>query len=266
MLKLDWPAAEKRAASSFRPLPDRKPTNPDNARYAVAVFVLATCAAILMAAFFIGRATVIGKATAIADAAVEEATKAQTLANAFKTERDDWKLKSEDASDTIEALESELTSATDAAELWEARALDSSSTAAAVKEDNEALKRDIARIQQQKREVKPETGATTTVASTGGTWSKSQVASTLTAAASKYGLTADQTAWVVATGTRIAYRESTYKVAVVNGSGHAGLFQFSSSWGTLAERTDPVWSCYRFVRVYAEGGESAIRRHWRATV
>jgi hypothetical protein len=36
--------------------------------------------------------------------------------------------------------------------------------------------------------------------------------------------------------------------------------------GTAEQRLDPVWSCYRFVRVYAEGGEAKIRQHWKATV
>jgi hypothetical protein len=71
---------------------------------------------------------------------------------------------------------------------------------------------------------------------------------------------------VVETGTRIAYRESTYRVAATNPSGAAGLFQFMPPWGSLEQRLDPTWSCYRFVKVYADGGESAVRRHWAATI
>jgi hypothetical protein len=37
-------------------------------------------------------------------------------------------------------------------------------------------------------------------------------------------------------------------------------------WGSLEQRLDPTWSCYRFVKVYADGGESAVRRHWAATI
>jgi prophage DNA circulation protein len=198
--------------------------------------------------------------------AVAAQTAAENTARMFEQERDTLKESLTALTARMDDLESDLTSATTAAEHWRERAEDASATAAAIRDDNTALKAEVARLQQMKRTTTPAKGATTTVASTGGTWSKAQVASTLTAAASKYGLTPAQTAWVVDTGCRIAYRESTYRTAVVNASGHAGLFQFSKSWGTLAERTDPVWSCYRFVRVYAEGGESAIRRHWRATV
>ena len=229
MLNLDWPAAEKRAASSFRPLPDREPTNPNNARYAAAVFVLATCAAIIMAAFFIGRATVIGKATAIADAAVEEATEAQNLASAFKAERDSIEASMTALESRMDDLESDLTSTTRAAELWEARALDASSTAASVQADNEALKRDLARIQQQKREAPATSSATqaSTTASAAG-WQ--------TAKASWYGpgLYGNKTASgavltqgmmnvahkTLAFGTRIEFRYGGRTcVAVVNDRG-----------------------------------------------
>lgn len=233
MLKMEWPAAEKRRAEQ-RPKPQNRPlheaTPPERAHYVTGYVIASAVIVALVIVFFIGRGTALSKANDIAAEAIAEATEAQTLANAFKTERDDWKLKSEDASDTIEALDSELTSATDAAELWQRRAEDASATAAAVAADNEALKRDIARIQQMKRTV-PATSsvkqASTTTTSTAG-WQ--------TAKASWYGpgLYGNKTASgavlttgmmnvahkTLAFGTRIEFR---YKgrtcVAVVNDRG-----------------------------------------------
>lgn len=101
--------------------------------------------------------------------------------------------------------------------------------------------------------------------SSGTTWSRGQVEATLRAAAGEYGLSAGDTGWIVSKGADIAWRESRYRTAVVNSSGHAGLFQFSKSWGSLANRTDPVWSCYRFVRVFRDGGKAKIQQHWAAT-
>lgn len=171
MLNLDWPAAEKRAASSFRPLPDREPTNPDNARYAAFCAVVAVILAVLLAAFFGGRATL----TDDLASATESAARAEVLAGAATDEAAEWERRYVSLEASVAALASEVTSATEAAELWQQRAEDASATAAAVQADNEALKRDVARIQQQKREVKPDTGATTTVASTGGTWQTAKV-------------------------------------------------------------------------------------------
>jgi len=96
------------------------------------------------------------------------------------------------------------------------------------------------------------------------TWSKSKVSKTLTAACDHYGIKGSDKAWLVSKGVRIAYRESTYRTHARNGS-CLGLFQFNSGWGAASKRLDGKWSCYRFVRVYRDGGVSAIRRHWRAT-
>jgi hypothetical protein len=172
MLKLDWPAAEKRAASSFRPLPDREPTNPDIARYAAAVFVLAAILAVLLAAFFIGRATL----TDDVASATESAARAEVLAGAATDEAAEWERRYVSLEASVAALASEVTSATEAAELWQQRAEDASATAAAVGEDNEALERDIARIQQQKREAPATSSATqaSTTASAAG-WQTAKV-------------------------------------------------------------------------------------------
>lgn len=263
MMKLDLGWGDDQPKPRPRPLPTRSP----RPKWTHPVAILAAVAVALVVGLSLGDNA--GKR--LAEDALKDKQAAEVSAAALKGERDDWETSATVLTQRVDDLESDLTSATTAAEHWRERAEDASATAAAIRDDNTALKAEVARLQQMKRTTTPAKGATTTVASappatTGTTWSKAQVASTLTAAASKYGLTAAQTAWVVDTGCRIAYRESTYRTAVVNASGHAGLFQFSSSWGTLAERTDPVWSCYRFVRVYAEGGESAIRRHWRATV
>lgn len=142
-------AAEKRRAEQ-RPKPQDRPlhdaTATERAHYVTGYIIAAVALVVLVIVFFIGRGTALSKANDIAAEAIAEATEAQTLANAFKTERDDWKLKSEDASDTIEALESDLTSATDAADLWQQRAEDASATTAAVAADNESLKAEIARL------------------------------------------------------------------------------------------------------------------------
>lgn len=53
----------------------------------------------------------------------------------------------------LDEIESELTSATQAADLYRMRSEDASAALAAVEEDMEALKRDLARIQQQSRTV-----------------------------------------------------------------------------------------------------------------
>lgn len=261
-MKLDLGWGDDQPKPRPRPLPTRSP----RPKWTHPVAILAAVAVALVLGLAFGS----NSGQRAAREAVAAQTAAENTARMFEQERDTLKESLTALTARMDDLESDLTSATTAAEHWRERAEDASATAAAIRDDNTALKAEVARLQQMKRTTTPAKGATTTVASApaqkGTTWSKAQVASTLTAAASKYGLTAAQTAWVVETGCRIAYRESTYRTDARNASGAAGLFQFMPSWATLAERLDPVWSCYRFVRVYAEGGESAIRRHWRATV
>lgn len=267
MLKMDWPAVEKYRAQRPRPLPRREATPTEARSYVTGYVIAAVVIAVILAVFFIGRWTVISKANDIAAGAIAEAQETQVLAEAFKAERNSWETSAGILATQVDDLESDLTSATHAAELWQKRAENASATAAAVEADNEALKRDIARIQQMKRTAPATTAPATKVATSasGTVWSRSQVESTLRSAAGHYGLTADQAVWVVETGARVAYRESTYRTDARNGQ-HVGLFQFNDGWATVAERLDPVWSCYRFVRVYAEAGEAGIRRHWAATV
>lgn len=99
----------------------------------------------------------------------------------------------------------------------------------------------------------------------GGVWSRSQVAATLRAAANSYGLSASDTEWIVSAGCSVAYKESTYNTQARNGQ-HLGLFQFNNNWGSAANRLDGTWSCYRFVRVFRDGGKTKIRQHWAATI
>jgi hypothetical protein len=46
---------------------------------------------------------------------------------------------------------------------------------------------------------------------------------------------------------------------------YVGLLQFNSEWMSRAERLNPYASIARFVRVYKEGGLSAIKRNWSPT-
>ena len=48
-------------------------------------------------------------------------------------------------------------------------------------------------------------------------------------------------------------------------SDYVGLFQFNSEWMSRAERLNPYKSIDRFVRVYRDGGISAIKRNWSPT-
>jgi hypothetical protein len=98
-----------------------------------------------------------------------------------------------------------------------------------------------------------------------GALSRVEVRALLERACGLYGIEGAEREWLIDKGLAIAWREIRYRPGVVNASGHAGLFQFSAAWGTLAERCDPWWSCRRFVKAYADGGRSALARHWAAT-
>lgn len=97
-------------------------------------------------------------------------------------------------------------------------------------------------------------------------WAKRQVQWALGRACAHYGIPKAERAWVIGAGTHIAYGESRYNTKAKGGQ-HLGLFQFNRSWaGTEAQKLSGKWSCYRFVRVYRDGGKAAVRQHWRATV
>lgn len=94
-------------------------------------------------------------------------------------------------------------------------------------------------------------------------WTPEHVRAALTEACGRYGVPTD---WIVEVGVRVCFRESGGRWWVVNSGGYAGLFQFGTDWGKLSLRTDPAWSCDRFVRVYRDGGKAKIQQHWAATI
>lgn len=172
----DWPALEKQRPKP-RPRQLREATAPERSKYVTGYVIASAIIVALVGVFFIGRGTALSKANDIAAEAIAEATEAQTIAGALKAERDTWETSATVLTGKLGDLESDLTSATEAAELWKARALDASSTAAAVQADNEALKRDLARIQQQSRTVPAPDSvkqASTTTSSTAG-WQTAKV-------------------------------------------------------------------------------------------
>lgn len=246
-MKLDLGWGDDAPAQRPRPLPKPRPRKkPRTALLLAAVAVLALTMGL---GARMGRASLTDDVTALQQRvdALEVTTAAATDEAAF------WRSEAESATTAYEAVESDLASMTASLDFWHRRAEEASETVAALK------------AEAAKATVTPQSYTPPAGKDTGATWSREKVASTLRAAADHYGLTDAQTAWVVETGTRIAYRESTYRVAATNPSGAAGLFQFMPSWAPLEQRLDPTWSCYRFVKVYADSGEAGIAKHWRAT-
>ena len=109
---------------------------------------------------------------------------------------------------------------------------------------------------------------------------RTQVRHYLTDAAHVYRLSPARTRWIVAKGVHIVfvghtgYGESNGSTSTGRIHGCYGLFQFGIGWkhhltvGGLHYndfRKSGRASCYRFVRVYQQGGTAAILRHWRAT-
>ena len=249
---LDFPAKQSRPRPTVtRHIPITRPP-----RVSTPLIIALAILAVIAAAYTAGRVTATSEMRPLIDRAMAEA---ETMAATAAQARDAatyWRAATQEATSTIEALRSDAASATAEYESLKIQVDD-------LEQLNAALKREIERKAVPQKAPAPKAPAVQQTST--GAWSRDRVAATLTAAAAKYGLDDEQTAWIVDTGVRVAYRESRYQPAVVNASGHAGLFQFSSAWGG-DERLDPVWSCYRFVRVYAEGGEAKIRQHWKATV
>ena len=82
----------------------------------------------------------------------------------------------------------------------------------------------------------------------------------------EYGIPGSEWAWVEQAAVRIAYRESRFDSQAANPTSSArGLFQFLKAWGAESDRLNPVWSVYRFVAVYRDGGPAKIRQHWAQT-
>ena len=135
-LDLDWPDKPEQQQSP-RTLPPREPSGVPKPVKPVVV--------VLLAVFLFVVGLSIGdnageRAARDAEAARQEAENRVEIVTA---ERDSLEASLTVLTERVETLESELASATAAAELWETRALDASATAAAVQEDNEALKRQL---------------------------------------------------------------------------------------------------------------------------
>jgi len=258
---LDFPALDKhREAGAARPpraprphVPTRPPKKPGS------VATIAVCAVIL--ALIAWGFHAIGRTSGLryADAALTQmSTEASATASLYEQALDANEHlagQAAEASATIDALASEVESATAAAESLRIQVED-------LELLNAALKNELgAKITPQAAPKAPAAPKQTSASA----WSADKVAATLRAAAAEYGLDDKQTEWIVATGVRVAYKESTYRPDARNGQ-YLGLFQFGDAWAPAAQRLDPVWSCYRFVRVYADGGEAKIRQHWASTI
>ena len=258
---LDFPAKRKyekakaaRAPRAPRPRVPRRETGRRMSAAAASLGLLAAAVLVPWTAWTLGRTSGLEYADGVIAEISAEASATENLYRQALDANEHLINEAIDASRTIDALTSEVESATAAVESLRIEV-----------EDLELLNRAL------KNEIQKNTAPSTTTPQSSpqetgaGAWSREKVASTLTAAAQQYGLTDTETAWIVETGCRVAYRESTYRPDARNGQ-YLGLFQFGSAWGTASQRLDPVWSCYRFVRVYAEGGEAKILQHWRATV
>lgn len=149
-----------------RPLPARSP----RPKWTHPVAILAAVAVALV----VGLAYGSNSGQRAAREAVAAQTAAENTARMFEQERDSLETSLTALTARMDDLESDLTSATTAAEHWRERAEDASATAAAIRDDNESLKREVARLQQMKRTT-PAKGAATTVASTGDTWQTAKV-------------------------------------------------------------------------------------------
>ena len=170
-MKLDLGWGDDQPKPRPRPLPTRSP----RPKWTHPVAILAAVAVALVLGLAFGS----NSGQRAAHEAVAAQTAAENTARMFEQERDTLKESLTALTARMDDLESDLTSATTAAEHWRERAEDASATAAAIRDDNTALKAEVARLQQMKRTTTPAKGATTTVASTGGTWQ--------TAKASWYG-------------------------------------------------------------------------------
>lgn len=248
---LDWEFSERHEP------PARVVTRHEPKRAALggAILLACGCLFILAACAIVSHAAGVAKYRPVAEDAVAELAAAQDTAAQAIDNAEYWQAQALEASATIEALASEVASLTAGYESLAIQVED-------LELLNRALKNELgAKITPQSAPKAPAAPKQTSA----GAWSADKVAATLRAAAAEYGLDDKQTAWIVETGVRVAYRESTYRPDARNGQ-YLGLFQFGSAWASAEQRLDPVWSCYRFVRVYAEGGEAKIRQHWKATV
>lgn len=209
------------------------------------VFVSAAVVALI---FWMGSCTGSWHGRNVARNAVLELTSVTNTAEQAKEAAAYWQSEATSATAGYQALESDIASMTADLAQWRLYAEEASATISTLK----------GQIQQQSRKAPAPKPVTPVQVAAQGAWSAGQVEATLRDAAG--------TEWIVATGLRVAYKESTYRPDAVNPSGCVGLFQFNSAWGSMEQRLDPVWSCYRFVKVYVDGGAAKIAQHWKATV
>lgn len=176
-MKLDDLVLRLPGDDSPRPRPRPLPTRSPRPKWTHPVAILAAVAVALVVGLAFGS----NSGQRAAREAVAAQTAAENTARMFEQERDSLKESLTALTARMDDLESDLTSATTAAEHWRERAEDASATAAAIRDDNESLKREVARLQQMKREVP----ATSSVKQAGAT--TSSTAGWKTARASWYG-------------------------------------------------------------------------------
>ena len=81
-----------------------------------------------------------------------------------------------------------------------------------------------------------------------------------------HGIPGNEWAWLEEVIPRVTYRESRWDSKAANATSSArGIAQFLAAWGDESKRLDAVWSVYRMVEVYKDGGKPAIQRHWALT-
>ncbi len=115
-------------------------------------------------------------------------------------------------------------------------------------------------------------------------WTNAKLSEQIGKAGKAYHLSSSDIKWLKNAGNQIVFvkrAESHGKYWAKNGSCW-GLFQFNGNWKQNAKdklrhkkyhkynvsnwRLCPQCATNRFVRVYKEGGKSAIARHWKATL
>ncbi len=156
-----------------KPIPRPLPTRPPRPKWTHPVAILAAVAVALVVGLAFGS----NSGQRAAREAVAAQTAAEVSAAALKGERDAWETSATILTGRLDDLESDLTSATTAAEHWRERAEDASATAAAIRDDNESLKREVARLQQMKRTVPATSSVKQASATTTGTagWQTARV-------------------------------------------------------------------------------------------
>lgn len=146
-MKLDDLVLRLPGDDSPRPRPRPLPTRSPRPKWTHPVAILAAVAVALVVGLAFGS----NSGQRAAREAVAAQTAAEVSAAALKGERDAWETSATILTGRLDDLESDLTSATTAAEHWRERAEDASATAAAIRDDNESLKAEVARLQQMKR-------------------------------------------------------------------------------------------------------------------